>query len=217
MKPACDLLIFGASGQTGRWLVQHARARGLTVAAMLRPERDSNELARAGVVILRGDALHAADCRAAIGNARPGTVVSLLGGKDGQGRLVDATGNRHVIAAMQALPDCKRLLLVTSYGCGEQFAELGAGAQLALGEALAAKTQAEQALRQSRLAWTIIRPGGLSNAAGCGHYTLNPPPQDRAPSYLARSDVALAICDLLADPDVIGRTITVFGHPQQGR
>nr|WP_051279553.1 NAD(P)H-binding protein [Chitinilyticum aquatile] len=163
MKPACDLLIFGASGQTGRWLVQHARARGLTVAAMLHPERDSSELARAGVVILRGDALHAADCRAAIGNARPGTVVSLLGGKDGQGRRVDATGNGHVIAAMQALPDCKRLLLVTSYGCGEQFAELGAGAQQALGRGSGRQNAG--------------RAGSAAKRAGLDHHPARRPQQ----------------------------------------
>lgn len=180
MSAAHDLLIFGASGKLGLWLVQHARERGLSIAAMLRPERDAGALEALGVSILRGDALEAEDCRAVIDSARPSMVISLLGGKDAQARRVDATGNLHVIEAMQALPACKRLLLVTSYGCGEQFDKLAAAAQVALGEALAAKTRAKTALRQSMLHWTIIRPGGLSDAIAVGHYTLNPAPQEHA-------------------------------------
>ncbi|MBE9610919.1 NAD(P)-dependent oxidoreductase [Chitinilyticum piscinae] len=216
MSATHDLLIFGASGKLGLWLVRHARERGLSVAALLREERDASALEALGVTILRGDALLRADCEQAVRRSAPRTVISLLGGKDAQGRRIDATGNLNVIAAMQDLPDCRRLLLITSYGCGEQFELLGAPAQAALGEALAAKTQAEQVLQQSALLWTIIRPAGLCDADGVSRYTLNPARQENAAPYLPRHDVALAICDQLREPAAIGKIITVFGPPRDG-
>lgn len=210
-----SLLIFGASGPTGCWLVRHARARGYRVSAMLRAGRDAEELQNLGVSVLRGDALNEQDCRTAIETARPQAVVSLLGGRNAQGQRVDAAGNIHVIEALLGWKQCRRLLLVTSYGCGDQFAALGSTAQRVLGEALRAKSLAEECLIQSDLDWTIVRPGGLSNEPACDRYCLNPEPEDEVIMYLPRSDAALAICDLLPNAATIARIITVLGVPIQ--
>ncbi|OWY40972.1 hypothetical protein CEK28_01495 [Xenophilus sp. AP218F] len=126
-------------------------------------------------------------------------VISLLGGKDANGRRVDAAGNINAINAAAEWRHGLPFLLLTSLGCDEQFADMPPAVQQALGEALRAKTLAERCLRASPLAWAIARPGGLSHQDGIGRYRLAASPLPGRAPYLSRSDVALAALDLLAD------------------
>lgn len=194
-----DLLLFGGAANTGLHLVRHARARGLSVACMIREGRDANAAASLGATVVRGDAWLAADCRRALREAAPRAVISLLGGKDANGRRVDAAGNINAINAAAEWRHGLPFLLLTSLGCDEQFADMPPAVQQALGEALRAKTLAERCLRASPLAWTIARPGGLSHQDGIGRYRLAASPLPGRAPYLSRSDVALAALDLLAD------------------
>lgn len=204
-----DLLVFGASGKTGVWLARLAQARGLRVAAMLRPGRDDGDLAPLLSRVLRGDAFAASDCAQAIAEARPQAIVSLLGGRDAQGRRVDAVGNIHVIDAVRAWQADARLLLLTSMGCDEQFSLMPPEVQRLLGEALHAKTEAERHLRSSGLRWTILRPGGLADTPGQGCYDVGSGVPSGPSPYLARQDAALAILDVLADPAHERMTLTL--------
>jgi uncharacterized protein YbjT (DUF2867 family) len=206
-----DLLVFGAGGKTGVWLVRLARARGLRVAAVLRPGRDDGELAPLASRVLRGDAFVPGDCARAIADAQPAAVVSLLGGRDARGRRVDALGNINVIDGARAWRPDTRLLLLTSMGCDEQFALMPPPLQRMLGEALHAKTEAERYLRASGLRWTILRPGGLTDLPGLGRYHLTPGVPSDTDAYVPRQDVALAALDLLADPASMQQALTLSG------
>ncbi|MFA9439337.1 NAD(P)-dependent oxidoreductase [Uliginosibacterium sp. sgz301328] len=201
-----DLLVFGGTGKTGALLVGKARARGLRVAVMAR--RDAPGLADTRV---RGDAFIAEDCIRAIKATQPRAVVSLLGGRNDKGARVDAAGNINVIEAARVHQPGGRLILLTSMGCGEQYDAMPTQVRQMLGEALRAKTEAEQLLRTSALAWTIVRPGGLTNDEGAGRYALSEGPPPWPAPYIARADVALAVLDVLADPASTGRVYTVVG------
>jgi nucleoside-diphosphate-sugar epimerase len=209
MVPFHDILIFGGAANTGLKLVLHARARGLRVACMVRPQRDSSQLQRLGVTVLPGDALHAADCQAAMHAAQPAAVISLLGGKNADGQRVDASGNIHAIDAAVAWQEQLRFLLVTSIGCDEQADWLSPQARALLGPALQEKTRAEHYLRASRLRWSIVRPAGLSHAQGCGRYQLIGQRPAAALGGLSRSDAALAVLDGLNERRV-GQVLTVI-------
>ena len=205
-----DLLIFGASGNSGLLLALAAREAGLDVAALARPGR-GDALKAAGVAVVTGDAFKLEDCAHALKLARPRQVVSLLGGKSADGRRVDETGNVNVIAACEDAR-VEHALLVTSFGCGELYPLLSAQAQAMLGEAIRAKTRAEARCRAGPLTTTLLRPGGLSNAAGCGRWQLHDG-ADGSGAPLPRADLALAILALLADPAQHGRTLCVSGTP----
>lgn len=64
-----------------------------------------------------------------------------------------------------------------------------------------AKRQADEALRESDLDWTILRPGALTDDAGTGRVTLAAE-VDRAP--IPRADVAAVVVAVLDDDATIG-------------
>lgn len=206
MSAACDVLVFGGTGKTGALLVAKARERGLRVVVMAR--RDAPGLAD---TLVRGDAMSAEDCARAIELTQPAAVVSLLGGRNESGERADAVGNINVIEAVRAWRADARLLLLTSMGCGEQYDAMPPQVQQLLGEALRAKTEAEQLLRTTALAWTIVRPGGLTNDEGAGRYAISEGLPPWPAPYIPRADVALAVLDVLADPASKGRVYTIVG------
>ena|ERR1700678_404889 len=63
---------------------------------------------------------------------------------------------------------------------------------------IAAKTAAEADLRGRDLDWTILRPGGLTDAPATGRIRLAAPPVPRG--TVPRADVAAVIAVLLDDP-----------------
>ena len=63
---------------------------------------------------------------------------------------------------------------------------------------ITAKTAAEDDLRARDLDWTILRPGGLTDAPLAGRFRLAAPPVPRG--SIPRADVAGVIVALLDDP-----------------
>jgi uncharacterized protein YbjT (DUF2867 family) len=71
-----------------------------------------------------------------------------------------------------------------------------------------AKRDADAALRESGLDWTIIRPGRLTDAEGTGLVTLGDSVER---GEIPRADVAATIVAALDDPHSIGRQWDVVG------
>ncbi|QZA82071.1 NAD(P)H-binding protein [Deefgea piscis] len=208
-----DLLIFGGAANTGLHLVHHARSQGLRVACMVRAGRDTSALTAAGVTILQGDAFNVNDCQNAIAAAAAPLLISLLGGKNAEGRRVDDIGNINAIDAAQQVSHPCRFVLLTSLGCDEQWSRLSPAAHAALGQALQAKTRAEQHLRHTQLDWLIVRPGGLTHQAATGQYVIEDDTTAAQDScdYLPRADAAQALLALALCSDNSRKTITVLG------
>lgn len=205
----CDLLLFGATRNTGLHIARLATNRGEKIAAMVRAGSDVSGLKKLGARILEGDAFDVNDCIQAIDQASPRRVVSLMGGRNGQGRRVCGEGNINVIRALENSGPVQRFVLVTSMGCGEQFDGLNGNVKKFLGEALLAKTEAEDYLRLSGLPWTIVRPGGLNNEPPTGSFYLSDRPDRSRQGYISREDVAAAVLSILDDPDYLYRATTV--------
>ncbi|MGL6070682.1 NAD(P)H-binding protein [Craterilacuibacter sp.] len=203
-----DLLIFGATRNSGWLLAQSARARGMKVAALARPGH-GEALTGLGVSVIEGDAFEAGDCLHALALSRPRRVVSLLGGKDASGRRIDDVGNCNVIAACEQYA-VERALLVTSFGCGELYPMLSPQAEALLGEAIRAKSRAEARWQQSPLPTTLLRPGELSHIDGTGRWLLHDGGTGSG-APLARADLAEAILALLDDEASAGKVRCVSG------
>jgi nucleoside-diphosphate-sugar epimerase len=201
-----DLLIFGATRNSGWLLAQAARACGMKVAALARPGH-GEALIRLGVTVVEGDAFEAGDCLRALALSRPRRVVSLLGGKDAAGRRIDDVGNCNVIAASEH-SGVERALLVTSFGCGELYPLLSAPAEALLGEAIRAKSRAETRWRESPLPTTLLRPGELNHAKGSGRWVLHDGSTGSG-APLARADLAAAILALLFDEASAGKILCI--------
>jgi len=199
------LLIFGASRGVGLELARLARAEGRPVAALLRTQSDASALETMGVTVMRGDALDPADVARAFTAVPMGAVVvSTLSGRAPDGRFVDEVGNVNAVEA--ALTNAaSRLVLVTSIGCGEMAPYRSEQAKAAFGATVDAKTRAEDHLRATHLAWTIVRPGGLRTGPATGRGILSTDPQMHG--YIHRADVALLVGRVLRDPGTIGRAL----------
>ena len=211
MSERYDLLIFGATRNTGLHVAKLAVKRGMNVAAMARSESDTSVLESLGVKILQGDAFSLDDCKNAVNATNPKNIITLMGGKNSSGRRVCAEGNINVAQAVSSPNEINRFILVTSMGCGDQYENSSEQVKKFLGEALRAKTEAENFLRKTDLPWTIIRPGGLTNDAPTGDFGLLDFPDKNRKAYVSREDVAAAIIQVLDDEKQTHRVISVQG------
>ena len=74
---------------------------------------------------------------------------------------------------------------------------------------ITAKTAAEADLRARNLDWTILRPGGLTDAPAAGKVRLAAPPVPRG--TVPRADVAAVIAALLDTPGTRHQTLELVG------
>ena len=96
----------------------------------------------------------------------------------------------------------RRFVQVSSMGAGQPPAP-GSGEVWAA--YITAKTAAEADLSARDLDWTILRPGGLTDAPATGRIRLAPPPIPAG--TVPRADVAAVIAALLDNPGTRHRTL----------
>ena len=206
-------LIFGASRGLGRAFTHNALAEGHRVVALVRSPEMATELGALGVDVIEGDALDpAAVQQACIAAGQDAQVVSTLGSFR-QAAPVDYQGNRHVIDAMEQA-GLKRLLLVTSLGCGDSWSYLPQRARAAFGHEVRLKSLAESWLQTSALDWTILRPAGLQDGEATGQAELSQGKELHG--LVRRQDVAIRGMQLLTDPQALGQ-IYAIGDPGLSR
>jgi uncharacterized protein YbjT (DUF2867 family) len=95
----------------------------------------------------------------------------------------------------------RRFIQISSMGAGKPPAP---GRDEVWAAYIKAKTEAEQDLRARDLAWTILRPGRLTDEPGTGLVRLAP---EVPPGAVPRDDVAAVIVALLDNPGTAGRTL----------
>ena len=205
------ILLFGANGAAGRAFIgQHG---GHNLTAVLRAADDGFFAAR-NIPVTTADVLDEAAVDAAFERSRPDTVISFVGGKNEAGIRSDATGNIHIIRAAERHTPNARFILITSMGCGEQWDGMSERFKQALGEAVQAKTEAENVLRQSRLNWSILRPCGLGNGESKA-YRLSGSDTPVPAGYMTRNGLAAAVLAVLADAGSSGQVYSVTGDPAE--
>jgi putative NADH-flavin reductase len=166
------ILIIGATGGTGRRLVEQALERGYTVTAMARnPSKLGVESAQLKVV--RGDVLDYESVAAAMQGQD--AVLSALGHK----RFFYPTrilsdGTRNILKAMEA-HNVRRFVCETALGFGDTAGRMGLlysliVIPLVLPFYFFDKTRQEKLIVASNLDWVIVRPGALTNGVKRGSY-----------------------------------------------
>ncbi|MFQ6539838.1 MULTISPECIES: SDR family oxidoreductase [Aphanothece] len=206
------IAVSGASGKTGWRVVQEALSRGHQVRALVRPGSVLPAgLEGAAVVRLSlgsPEALHAAlsgcDALVIATGARPSVDLS--------GPLqVDAFGVRDQIRACRAV-GVPRVVLVSSLCAGRWLHPLNL-----FGLILVWKRLGERWLEQSGLAWTIVRPGGLSereehlDAEGIVFSAAD----QQESSSIPRRLVARVCLDALETPAAVGQIVEITSSPDQ--
>lgn len=207
------VLVFGASGGTGRELVKQALAQGHTVTAFV---RDPSGLRKTGanLTIRVGDVVDPARVRQAVRGQD--AVISALGASRSLTRhpeLVD--GVRNIVGAMEE-EGVRRLVYLSVLGVGESRRQLGwfdryVIVPLVLGNVVADHALKEAIIERSRLDWVVVRPPRLTNGPHTGRYRSGESIEaGRMSASVSRADVADFMVKQIADDTFVHRTPAVM-------
>jgi putative NADH-flavin reductase len=191
-----QIALFGATGGTGRQVLEQALASAHTVTALLRDPAKIE--ARSGLTLIQGDVLDQESTSRCVQGSD--AVICVLGSGVGT-EPVEAQGTQRILEAMQ-IHGVRRLIAVTSLGVGDSREQVSAEFQQAMDTVLqpiiAAKTEQERLIRESGLDWTIVRPGGLGDGPRTGDYRSGTDPSLMA-GLVSRADVAEFVLRQLSD------------------
>jgi uncharacterized protein YbjT (DUF2867 family) len=192
-----NILVAGGHGQVAQRLLRLLADGGHTGRGLIRNPDHAADLERLGATPVLCDLEHD-DPRPHVGGAD--AIVFAAGAGPGSGparkRTVDLGAAVKLIEAAGEL-GVRRYAMVSSIGADDP--EHGSDAMRPY---LQAKADADEALRNSALDWTIVRPGGLTNAPGTGLVDARRALGRRG--SIPRDDVALVLLECLQAPNTIG-------------
>ena len=202
-----DVLVFGGTRGVGLETVRQLRESGEAVTVLVRATSDLTALNALDVSTVVGDALDSAAVAAALASGDFDAVVSTLGGKPDIGFEVDGDGNLNAIDATKAA-GVTRFILISSIGVGNSAETMPAAGRKALAGALAGKGRAEERLKEIDLAYTVIRPGVLTNkpANGKGYLTEDP----TVIGIISRAELARLMIESLGDESTYRKIYTAI-------
>lgn len=151
--------VAGATGETGRRIVEELIARDVPVRAMVRDMEKGRSILPTSVELVQADVLKPEDLPAALGDS---TVVLCATGAtpsfDPTGPYkVDYEGTKNLVDAAKA-KGIEHFVFVSSLCTDKFFHPLNLFWLI-----LVWKKQAEEYIQKSGLTYTIVRPGGLKN------------------------------------------------------
>ena len=200
-----NLVILGATGGTGRLVVEQALAAGHAVTALVRsPEKLT--IRNSSLRVIAGKATDAGDVARAFEGA--GAVISTLGGTGS----VIADSTRAILEAAHKT-GVKRVVVLSSF-----FVErdrLDAVARLitgiAAGSKIKDKVAGEQLLRQSDLDWTIVYASPLTDGPATGFVDVPEGTKRRIWDRISRADVAAWVVRAATSPKYGRRSVGITG------
>lgn len=205
------LIIFGATGGTGKQLTEQALQQGHTVTAFV---RDPSRLGimHSNLHIVKGDVMDVT----AILPAMKGqdAVLCAIGSPANKIGKIRSTGTQNIIQAMQAT-GVKRLICQTSLGYGDSKKTLDQTpfifkyiiVPFILKEGFADHALQEEYIKQSQLDWVIARPGNLTDGAFTGVYKKGfPATEKHLKMKISRADVADFMLRQLTDNTYLRKT-----------
>lgn len=198
-----NVLIFGATGGTGRACVEQALARNWRLTALLR-EPARLPVADPGLNIVTGDVLQARSLPGAFADGPFDACICALGVFHSRPSTELSAGTANVIAALERAR-LERVVLISSLGTAESRDQGSLFVRIftrtILRHVLADKARQEAALRASSLDFTILRPPQLLDAPGGERRVIwwhDEPPRDTRPAWkIARADVATFALDAI--------------------
>jgi uncharacterized protein YbjT (DUF2867 family) len=199
------VVIAGGHGKIALLLERLLAGRGDQAVGLIRNPAQAADVQKAGAdaVVCDLEAASAGDVAVLLAGAD--AVVFAAGAGPGSGvprkDSVDRAASVLMADAAQRA-GVRRFVQVSSMGAGQPPRP---GTDEVWAAYIAAKTAAEADLRARDLDWTILRPGGLTNAPPTGKIKLAPSPVPRG--TVPREDVAAVIAALLDNPGTRHQTL----------
>lgn len=200
------VLVAGATGKTGKHMVKHLLAEGYAVRALVRNEEKAINMFGDTVEIRVADITDAAAVMSATRGVQH--VLSAIGSAAPAGpnspEFVDYGGVKNLIEASVAA-GVDQFVMVSSMGATKKDHPLNKR----FGNVMVWKLKGEDLLRASNIAYTIVRPGGLTNDTGRQSALLLDQGDEMEAGRISRDDVAEICVAALSSPDARGKTFEV--------
>jgi putative NADH-flavin reductase len=209
-----NVLVFGASGATGREVVKHALDRGHSVSAFVR-DPDKLEVKHANLVLMVGDVTEYALVERAV-RARDAVASALGTGNSLSSNPALIDGVQNIIRAMDHA-GVRRFVYLSMLGVGDSGKQLGfvdryIVVPLLLRNVMTDHARKEGLIKRSTLDWVIVRPPRLTNGPYTGRYRSGEDVRERALlASISRTDVADFMVKQFTDDRYVHRTPAVLG------
>jgi uncharacterized protein YbjT (DUF2867 family) len=205
-RKSMNLLVLGATGRTGRLVVEQALAAGHTVTALVRsPEKLTTS--NSNLRVVTGKATDTSDVSRALEGAD--AVISTLGGK---GSVIADSTQAIVAAAREA--GVSRVVVLSSWLVErdrmDAITRLLTG--IAMGPIIKDQNAGEQVLRLSDLEWTIVHASILTDGPANGSVAVVPEGTKRGMSQkVSRADVAAWMIKAATSDQQSRRSVGITG------
>jgi uncharacterized protein YbjT (DUF2867 family) len=200
------ILVAGGTGGVGRLIVQKLIERGASVRVLSRDVDKAHRLLGDAIDVAQGDVRKPESLTRAMSGVS--AVICAIGSRNPLGsntpHNVDYEGVQNIVTAAAKANSVHRFVLVSSLSVTKTNHPLNA-----FGKILTWKAAGEQALRSSGLVYTIVRPGGLTDASGAQSALLFGQ-GDRIMGTVSRSNVAEVCITALAEPRAENVTFEVI-------
>lgn len=205
------VLVIGATGGTGVEVVRQAQAKGFAVRALVRDEGKARELLGDSVRYFVGNVRDPATLKGAFRGAN--LVVSALGSNsrrdpENSPELIDYGGVKSLAETAKA-HGVQHFVLVSSMGVTDPDHPLNAEYD----NLMTWKLRGENALRASGVAYTVVRPGALTNVpGGAAGLRLLQGDEKSLSGTVARADLAAVCVAALGRRSAFGKTFELLGE-----
>ena len=205
---ASDLvLVAGATGRTGQKVVTELLANDYSVRAFVRDAGLAREKLGSDIEYAEGDVRQRETIDAALDGVA--AIISAIGASrddpSNGPEFVDYGGVRN-LAEAAADAGLNQIVLVSSAGVGREDSALNR----MFGEILMWKFKGEEAVRNSGVTYTIVRPGGLTGEPG-GEKSLEFVQGEDRQGRVPRADVARVLVAALSLAEARNKTFELFG------
>lgn len=195
------VLIVGATGGTGRQLVEQALERGHVVTALAR-DPSALHVEHPRLTVVRGNVLDYPSVEAAVRGQD--AVVSALGHKQFfRPTRTLSEGTRNILRAMET-HGVRRFVCETSLGIGSSAGRMGLYYTFFVIPAILPfyfwdKTRQERLIAASSVDWVVVRPGALTNGAKRRSYRSGAVGSFLWTVRISRADVADFMLNQMSD------------------
>ncbi|MGB3642619.1 MAG: SDR family oxidoreductase [Rivularia sp. (in: cyanobacteria)] len=203
-----NLLIFGATGSIGSLVVEQALEQGHIVTAFVRNPAKLN-IKHANLKVVRGDVMDTKSVEKAVQNQE--AVVCVLGAGKKMLGTIRSQGTKNIINAMEKL-GIRRFICQSTLGAVVSWENLNFFWKYIMFGLLLRKVfidheKQEDYVKQSKLNWTIVRPGAFVDGEQTGNYKHGFSGDDKTSKLkISRADVADFILKQVTDNSYLRKT-----------
>ncbi len=206
------IVIFGASGRTGSLLVKQALKEGHQVTAYVRSYQ-SIKIEDKNLKIVVGTLTETLKLKDALAGAE--ACLSTLGGNSLTKRSTELVLGIDNIVRVMEQEVVPKFIYLSSFGAGDSKKFMPAIMRffivdLMLRVPLADHNLNEERIMSSKLQWTLVRPGGLTDAQPTGKIRYGTDAFQKAKTSISRSDVASFMIKMLDNSTYNKKAVWLF-------